>query len=266
MSTAIAPITIAREVTQARVARSEWTKFWSLRSTWWTVLASLSFTVGIGVLLAAEAAGDPKSSVLPSAVAFRGEVGNIFTQLSVAALAVLLFSGEYGTGMIHSSMSAVPKRLPVLWGKLGVFVAAILPLSTFASLAAFYLGQAAWRGRGRPAVGLGDDHVLQIVLGSALYVTVAGVCALAIGALLRSTAAGITTVVGLFFVLPVTMAQMPHRYAVAAKYLPSNAGSALWDGATSPETLAPWTGFALLCGYALVLLAAAAWFLRHRDV
>jgi ABC-2 type transport system permease protein len=265
-TTATAPTTIAREVTQARVVRSEWTKFWSLRSTWWTALTSLLFTVGLGVILAADAAGEAKSSELPADVAFRAEVGNIFTQLAVAALAVLLFSGEYGTGMIRSSMSAVPKRLPVLWGKLAVFVAAVLPLTAFASLASFYLGQVVWRSQGRPAVGLGDHEVLQIVLGSALYVTVAGVCAFAIGALLRTTAAGITTVVGLFFVVPVTMTEMPQRFADASKYLPSNAGGALWHGATSPETLAAWPGFALLCGYAVVLVAAATWFLRHRDV
>lgn len=266
MTTATIRATGAREVTQMRVIHSEWTKFRSLRSTWWTVGVATALTVGIGVLTALAAAGEPTSSGLPDDVAARAEIGTIVTQLAVGTLAVLLIAGEYGTGMIRSSMAAVPRRLPVLWGKLAVFVAAILPLSALASLAAFGLGQLIWRGKGRPPVGLGDGQVLQIVAGSALYATTTGICALAIGALLRSTAAGITVVVGLFFVLPMLMQAMPERVAALGRFLPSNAGSALWHGVLSPEQLAPWPGFGLLCGYAAVLVAAAAWRLVRSDV
>jgi ABC-2 type transport system permease protein len=266
MTAAIAPTTLARQVTQARVVRAEWTKFRSLRSTWWTIGAALTLTVGMGALISFAAAAEAKSSARPVDVAARAEIGNIFAQLALGALAVLVLSGEYGTGMIRSSMAAVPKRLPVLWGKLAVYLAVVLPLSAAASLAAFSLGQVEWRAKGRPAVGLGDGQVLQIVLGSALYVTLAGVFALALGALLRSTAGGITVLGAVFLVVPITMQAMPHRIAAYGRFLPSNAGSAIWHQSISPISLAPWTGIALLAGYAAVLVAAAAWRICRSDV
>jgi ABC-type transport system involved in multi-copper enzyme maturation permease subunit len=199
-------------------------------------------------------------------VAARSETGAIFALLALGVLAVLLISGEYGTGMIRASMAAVPRRLPVLWGKIAVYVGVVLPLTAATSFAAFLLGQVVWRAKGKPAVGLGDPDVLRIVTGTALYLTVAGICALAIGALVRNTAAGITTVVGLFFVLPTVLQALPQRFADAGKFLPSNAGGALCNQSLPAHPLAPWTGFALLCGYAAIAVAAAAWRLRRTDV
>jgi hypothetical protein len=83
---------------------------------------------------------------------------------------------------------------------------------------------------------------------------------------MRSTAGGITVVAGLFFVLPTVMQAMPSGIADAARFLPSNAGGALARISTSSHSLAPWSGFALLCGYAAVLVALAAWQMRRRDV
>lgn len=261
-----APATLAGEVTQLRVIRSEWTKFRSLRSTWWTVGIAVVLTVGIGVLISLAAAAEQRAVTTPVAVSSRAEVGDLFAQLAFGALAVLLIAGEFGTGMIRSSMVAVPRRTPVFWGKLAIFVGVVLPVGAAASLAAFLLGQVVWRGKGRPPVGLGDDQVLRIVLGPALYLAVAGVIALAIGTLLRSTAGGITVVVALFFVVPTSMQAMPHRIAALGRFLPSNAGAALFDQAISPEVLRPWPGFALLCAWAVVLVAAAVWSLGRRDV
>jgi ABC-type transport system involved in multi-copper enzyme maturation permease subunit len=261
-----APVTTAGPVTGARVIRSEWTKFRSLRSSWWTLAASIAFTVGIGVLVSFAAAGDPDASSVPADLATRSEIGTIFAQLALGTLAVLLMSGEYGTGMIRSSMTVVPRRLPVLWAKLVVYVAVVLPVTMVTSLGTFLLGEAIWKAHGRTPASLSDEHVIRIVVGASLYLTVAGVCALAIGTLLRSTAAGITVVAGLFFVLPTVLVAMPTRIAEASRFLPSNAGAALSRLATSPHSLRPWPGFALLCGYAVVLVAAAAWRLRRTDV
>ena len=85
-----------------------------------------------------------------------------------------------------------------------------------------------------------------------MYVTVAGMLGVALGALLRSTAAGIASFTGVFFVLPPLLSLLPASVSNhLAPYLPSNAGSALWGGAASVHNaLAPWTGFAVLCGYA----------------
>jgi ABC-2 type transport system permease protein len=266
MTTTMAVPTIAGPVTQARTIRSEWTKFRSLRSSWWTVVISVLMTVGIGTLVSLAAATESSSAGVPAEVASRSQIGGLLAQLVLGVLAVLVISGEYGTGQIRSSMAAVPKRLPVLWGKFAVYLAVVLPLTLASSFAAFWLGQVAWRSQGRNAVSLGDPEVLRVVVGMSLYITVAGLVALAIGALLRNSAAAITAVVGLFFVVPIIMQVMPDSIARAAKFLPSNAGGALANLATSPEQLAPWAGFAVLCGYAVVAVTAAAWRLRRVDV
>ena len=89
---------------------------------------------------------------------------------------------------------------------------------------------------------------------------------LALGGLFRSTAAGISTFVGAFFVLPILTGLLPASVSDhLTPYLPSNAGGDIWGGANPQNALAPWTGFALLCGYAAVLIAASAWRLRRWD-
>ena len=85
-------------------------------------------------------------------------------------------------------------------------------------------------------------------------------------ALLRKTAAGLSAFAAVFFVLPIVTNTLPHNITGFAPYLPSNAGGELWGlSVTSAHALSPWTGFAVLCGYAVVLTAAAAWRLRRRD-
>jgi ABC-2 type transport system permease protein len=266
MTTLTAPTPLAGRVTRSRVIRSEWTKFRSVRSTGWSLAAALVLTIGIGTLVSLVAATQTHPATDSFNVAGRSEIGNLLSQLVVAVLAVLMITGEYGTGMIRSSMSVVPRRLPVLWGKIAVFVAAALPVLTVASLAAFELGQLVWRAKGQPAVGLGDPGVARIVFGSALALVVTGVLSLAIGALVRSTAAGITVVVGLLFVVPTLMAALPTGIANYSRFLPSNAGGALWHEALSERVMSPWSGFALLVAYTVVLVALAARRMRRRDV
>ena len=205
------PVPLAGPVGAMRVVRSEWTKFRSVRSTWWTLATSTLLTIGIGVAATAAAAGERTSSSLPDNVATRAMLGTIFAQLALGTLAVLMMAGEYGTGMIRSSMAVVPRRLPVLWGKLVVYGAVVLPLSLLTSAATFLLGQLIWRGHGRPPVSFADAHVRQVLVGASLYITLAGVCALAIATAIRSTAGGITVVIGLFFVLPTVLQAMPAR-------------------------------------------------------
>lgn len=258
--------TLTRELTTRRVLYSEWTKFRSVRSSWWSIAVATVLTVGIGIAISLAAAADRTSTALASNIATRSEIGTIFAQLALGTLGVLMMSGDYGTGMIRSSMTVVPKRLPVLWAKLTVYAAVVITSTMVTSLAAFLLGQLVWRGNGRLAVSLGDPGVARIVVGASLYLTVAGLCAIAIATLLRSTAASITAVVGLFFVLPTVLTEMPAGIANAAKYLPSNAGGAMSGLATSSHVLRPWAGFVLLCGYAVVAVAAAAWRLRRSDV
>jgi ABC-type transport system involved in multi-copper enzyme maturation permease subunit len=175
-------------------------------------------------------------------------------------------SGEYSTGMIRSSLTAVPRRLPVLWGKLAVFAGTIFSVSLVASFISFFLGQALLSSH-HLGVSIMAHDALRSVIGAALYVTVAGLTGVALGALLRNTAAGIATFAAVFFVIPPLAGLLPASISNHLNpYLPSNAGGAIWGGAANVHNaLSPWTGFAFLCGYAAVLIGAGAWRLRRSD-
>jgi ABC-type transport system involved in multi-copper enzyme maturation permease subunit len=258
------------KVTQRRVLRSEFTKFRSLRSTVWTLLVAVVLMAGIGALFAAvnnsqyhTFSAASRASFSPISTSLNG---TSFAVIAFGVLGVLLMSGEYGTGMIRSSLAAVPRRLPVLWGKLAVFAAVIFPVSLIASLASFFLGQALLNGH-HLGVSLAAPGALRSVIGAALYVTAAGLIGVALGALFRHTAAGISTFVGAFFVIPPLADVLPSSISDhLAQYLPSNLGQAMYGGGRGVhDALSPWTGFALLCGYAVVLISAAAWRLRRAD-
>ena len=189
-----------------------------------------------------------------------------FAQLAIGVLGVLLITGEYSTGMIRSSLTVVPRRLPMLWGKLAVFAGVVLLTMLAASFAAFFVGQAVLSGQ-HLGGSLSDPGALRAVVGAALYVTVAGMTALALGALLRNTAAAITTFVAVFFVFPTLTLLLPASVTDQfVQYLPSNLGAVL-TGSTSglAHPLSPWAGFGALCGYAVVLVGFAAWRLRRVD-
>jgi len=260
----------ALKVTQGRVLLSEFTKFRSLRSTMWTLLAAVVLMIGLGALFSAVSASQYHTFNWAEKAAFNPVTtslnGVIFAVVAFGVLGVLLTGGEYSTGMIRSSLTAVPRRLPVLWGKLAVFAGSIFSVSLAASFISFFLGQALLSSH-HLGVPITAHDALRSVIGAALYLTVAGLIGLALGALLRNTAAGIATFTAVFFVIPLLATLLPASISNhLAQYLPSNAGSAIWGGAAYvPNALAPWTGFALLCGYAAVLIGAGAWRLRRSD-
>ena len=193
-------------------------------------------------------------------------LGVLFAQLVIGVVGVLAFSGEYGTGMIRATLAVVPSRLPVLWAKLAVLAGLVLPASLLCAAADFFTATALLSARGGSAISLTEPGVLRTVIGASLYLTVVAVIGLALGALLRRTAAGLSVFAAVFFVIPVVVAALPRNITGFAPYLPSSAGGAVWgDPLTTAHALSPWTGFAVLCGYAVVLTGLAAWRLRRRD-
>lgn len=262
------PSPVAGDLTMGGVVRSEWTKFRSLRSTWWLLIGTVILTVGLGVVvIVLEISGGVPKQQPPYQVAQQTETAALITQLVLGVLGILMFTGEYGSGMIRISMSVVPRRVMLLWAKLSVFSVIVLPLTMVSALLAFVLGELVWQSHhGLVHVGLGDPQVTRIVIGSGLVVAVTAVCGFGIGAVIRSTAGSIGTLVGIFFVLPlVAQVALPRNVAGLTRFLPSNAGDALWGGVIGPRSLSPWTGFALLCGYAVALVAVGAWRLRRGD-
>jgi ABC-2 type transport system permease protein len=258
------------KVTQGRVVRSEWAKFRSLRSTMYTLLVAVVLMIGIGAVFSAVNASQYHTFSVSAKATFQpistSLTGVVFAVVAFGVLGVLLMSGEYSTGMIRASLTVVPRRLPVLWAKLVVFSSAIFSISLVASFISFFLGQALLSSH-HLNVAITAPGAMRSVIGAALYVTVAGLIGVSLGALFRNTAAGIATFAAVFFVLPPLTGLLPASVSNhLAPYLPSNAGGSLWGGsATVHNALSPWTGFALLCGYAVVLIAAAAWRLRRAD-
>jgi ABC-2 type transport system permease protein len=260
----------AIRVTQLRVLASEWTKFRSLRSSLYTLLIAVVLTIGIGALFSAVTASQYHTFSAADRASFNPITtslnGTLFSQLAIGVLGVLLISGEYSTGMIRSSLTAVPKRLPVLWAKLGVFAGVAFAVTLVASFVSFFLGQALLSSH-HLNVSISAPGALRSVIGAALYVTVAGIIGMTLGGLMRNTAAGISTMVAVFFVLPPVTGLLPSSWSSHfAQYLPSSAGEVLYGGARGlVHPLSPWTGFGVLCIYAVVLIGFAAWRLRRAD-
>ncbi|WP_182906889.1 ABC transporter permease subunit [Microbispora sp. H13382] len=261
------PAVDRRRVTQGRVMRSEWIKLWSLRSTVYTLVAAVGTMIGAGMLLcafmAAQAAlpGSPHQALFDPAGA--GLRGVSLAQLAVGVLGVLLVTAEYSTGMIRATLSAVPRRLPVLWAKAGVFTVVAAVLMIAASFTAFLGGQAVLGERGTT---LAADGVARAVAGAGLYLTVVGLLGVGLGFILRNTAGAVAALFGLLLVLPTLGEVLPADWGRrVVPYLPSNAGQVIMSVRPAPGELAPWTGFAIFCGYAAVTIVVAAVLLKRRD-
>jgi ABC-type transport system involved in multi-copper enzyme maturation permease subunit len=256
-------------VTFPHVLRSEWTKLVSLRSTRWALAAAFALTSGVAAIACAVVSHHwPRASPSDRADFHPLEVnlaGVQLAQLAIGVLGVLAITGEYSTGMIRATMTAVPRRLPVLWGKAVVFAAVTFGLMLPAVLLAFLVGEAILAGRGID-IAFAHPGVPRVLFGAALYLTVVGLFGLGLGAIVRNTAGGIATFAGIMFVLPPLMNVLPSSWnAAASPYLPLQAGEAIM-ALTRGNQLAPWTGFGVLCTYAAAALALAAVLLVRRDV
>jgi ABC-2 type transport system permease protein len=266
---AIPGTTFRGKVTQARVILSEWTKLRSVRSTRWSLLAATVLTIGFPILASAvisshwgHQSAEERASFNPLDPAL---IGSQIAQLAIGILGVLVISAEYSTGMIRATFTAVPKRLPVLWGKAIVFAVVTFVLMLPSVLIAFFASQSIL-SRHHANTAWSHPGVARAVIGAALYLTVIAVLTLGLGTIVRNTAGGIATFAAVFFVIPPLMNVLPASWNDAiSPYLPSNAGRAIISITQDAHALAPWTGFALFCGYAAVTLVVAAVLLVRRD-
>ena len=272
LSSALPGLARSGRVTQARVIRSEWTKLRSVRSTRWSLLVAIAFTIGIAAIATAvlrhhwpTMQAHDRSGFQPLDITMAGVQ---LAQLAIGVLGVLVISGEYSTGMIRASLTAVPRRLPVLWGKAVVYGLTTLVLMIPAAIIAFVIGQAILAGGdGIPHLSLGSPGAARAVVGAGLYLAVVGIFGLGLGAIVRNTAGGIATFAAIMFVLPPLMNVLPSSWNNAASpYLPMAAGESVMSISTGSGQLGPWTGFGLFCAYAAASLLIAAVLLRRRDV
>jgi ABC-2 type transport system permease protein len=257
-------------VTQARVVFSEWTKLHSLRSTRWSLGVGVLLTIALPVLFSAVTSSH-WGSMSPHERADRHPLdialaGVNVSQLAIAVLGVLVITGEYSTGMIRASFTAVPKRLPVLWAKTAVFAVVVFLLMLPPVVIAFFASQAILSRHHILQISFSHPGVARSVIGGAVYLMLVGIFALGIGAIVRNTAGGIATFAGIFFVIPPLMLILPASWNHAvSKYLPSEAGRQMFSLTHDANSLAPWPGAILFTSYCALALAIAAVLLVRRD-
>ena len=261
--------TEARHPQFAGIVRSEWTKMVSVRSTYRTLAAAAILMVGLGALLCSTYVNrydrvSPAERLTFDPTSF-SLAGLLMAQLAIGVLGVLMITNEYSTGMIRATFTAVPRRNLVLAAKALVFTVATLVVGLVSSFAAFFVGQSILRRRSLETM-LSSPHVLRAVIGAGLYLTVFGLLGLGLGALIRHTAGGISTLFALIFVVPGLVAALPtsERNDITP-YLPSNAGGVIFHVRAQANELAPWTGFGLFCLYAAAALVVAGILLTRRD-
>jgi hypothetical protein len=261
---------LPQKVTQARVLKSEWTKLRTQPSALWALLSAVILVIGFGILysLLREARPPHGAAAIRSFDPVSISLSGIqLAQIAVGVLGVLVITSEYATGLIRTSLAAVPRRLPVLWGKAGLLAAATVAVSLPAAFTVFLAGQSIL-ARQHLGVAFGQPGVARAVIGGALYLAVAGLIGLGLGALLRSTAGGIAALFGLLLAVQIVAGFLPGSWSQdVGKYLPATAGLAVTTPHPDPaSSLAPWTGFGVFCLYAAILLSLAAIRMRRGDV
>jgi ABC-2 type transport system permease protein len=258
-------------VTQRRLLRSEWTKLLSLRSTRWSLLAAFLGMGAGGIIAAAVTMGQWSQLSAHDRATFdsvdTAVIGLNGAQLAIGVLGILVVAGEYSTGTIHATLMAAPRRLPVLWAKIGVFAAATFVLMLLASAISFFAVQLI-AGAHHQQHAITDPGALRVVVGAALFMTVLGVMTIGMGALVRSSAGGIAMFVGVLLIVRLLVRFLPSSIADSVEpYLPGYAGTTVATHTQFEQAhhLSTWGGLALFCGYAALAVAAGAVVLMRRD-
>ncbi|MGA7835929.1 MAG: ABC transporter permease [Acidimicrobiales bacterium] len=254
------------------LARSEWTKLRSVRSTVWTIV--ITVVLGLGVSAIATAATRANwSSMTPQGIrSFDATsislIGVFVAQFAIGVLGVLVMSAEYSTGTIRAVFSAAPKRHRVLLAKILVFTVLAIVVAEFVSFASFFLGQALLSS---PAIHatLSSPGALRAVVGCGLYVATLGVFGLGLATIIRHSAGAISTFVGILLILPLVVQALPNSLALEVRrFLPDHIGATMITtngGFNGTGAFSPWVGMLILVGYAVAANVIGAVLLARRD-
>jgi len=248
--------------------RSESIKLWSLRSTVWSFSLVILLALGMAALMATtiglEGAPALDQAMQDSIVLQASTVGLAFGQLIVAVLGVLVISGEYSTGMIKSTLAAIPRRLPMLWAKAAVLFVCTFVVGSIATLASFLLAAPILAGKGVHA-NLFSSDILLPMLANVFFLAVVAIFALAIGTIVRRSAGGIAAVLGILLILPIVLSvlgAMQIQWAVdVVPFMLDSAGADL-AGAQTKEV---WENLLIMAGWLVPSVALAAILLKRRD-
>ncbi len=250
------------------VIRGEWIKFRSVRSTKITVLASGAAMVLLGIIFSMTAGSDEPAqgpaALLTDPVQLALGASDMSAMI-IGVLGVLLVAGEYSTGLIRTTIAAVGDRLKVLGSKAVVLAGVSAVVVAISSVLALWLGQAVYAGD-QATMAFTDPDIVGVVLGTTTYLVGIGLIGLALGAILRSTAAAIGLLVGGVFIVPGLMNLLPDWFTDnVLQFMPSEAGSAMMSTVSDPDLLSTGAAYGVFAAWVVGLLGVAAVLMKRRD-
>jgi ABC-type transport system involved in multi-copper enzyme maturation permease subunit len=234
------------------------------------VLGTLAFCIGLAALNASSSGSEfadlspaDKASFDPLATSLRGY---LLAQIALGLLGGLVITSEYGARTVVPTLIAVPHRARVLASKAVVLVGVALPTGIAVSLAGFLVGQAMLSGAGAPHLALSDGVAARGILGGGVYLALAALFGLALGTVIRSTTATVTSLFGVMLIVQAFAPALPGGLGDwVSTYWPPIAGGQIITSYRDPDLLGPWAGVGVMAGCVTVLLAAAFVVFRKRD-
>jgi hypothetical protein len=268
-----------------RVLKSEWIKVTTVPSTVILIASTVVVMVGLAALFAwamATTAQSLSNADIPAEFQAASEgpnspaaqsltvpsAGLAFGQLLIASLAVVLIASEWTTGMIRSTMVAVPKRTPALLAKTVIVAVVAFVVGLVSAVLSYLVGQPILQAQNLD-FALSEDGVMASVVNTGTFLALVAVISMSIGILLRNTAGGVVTAVGIFFVLPIIVqliSGLADWIPDAARFLPAEAGTQMVAVTTMEDALTQWEGGLVMGAWALVLLVIALLVAKKRDV
>ncbi|WP_312178782.1 ABC transporter permease subunit [Arthrobacter sp.] len=265
----------------ARILRSEWIKVTTVPSTVILIATTLVVMVGLGAFFAwnVVVSKEIMAEASPEMMAQMGGAmdmqamahmvptsGLIFGQLLIASLAVVLIASEYSTGMIRSTMVAAPKRIPALLGKTVIIALIAFVVGAVSAFLSYLVGQPILNSADL-GFSLNVDGMVGSIINTGTFLALVAVIGTALGTLLRSTAGGVVTTIGLLMILPILSSIFNVEWVTdVSRFLPSNAGNQLVALEIAEDALNQWQGGLVLAAWAVVLLVIALVVTKRRDV
>ncbi|QES43882.1 ABC transporter permease [Streptomyces venezuelae] len=251
-----------------QILQSEWTKIRSVSSTIWTLGLAFVVTIALGTLISILSKNDydgldakDRLTFDPTYISF---AGMSLGQLAMIVFGVLVVANEYSTGMIRTSLAAVPQRATFLFGKIAVATLLAFVVGLATSFVTFFVGQAML---GPYKAHLGDPGVLRAVIGGALYMTLIAVFSMGVAAMLRSPMLSLGILMPFFFLISSILGNVSATKKIG-RFLPDQAGSKIMQ-VKSPfdddTPYGPWGGLAIMLAWVVLALIGGYVLLKKRD-
>ncbi|MFC8177030.1 ABC transporter permease [Streptomyces sp. NPDC057242] len=252
------------------VLQSEWTKIRTVSSTVWTLASAFLVTVAMGAGVSALVSSTfddlneaERLTFDPTLISFSGMV---LGQLAMVVFGVLVVGTEYSSGMIRTSLAAVPQRATFLFSKIAVAGGLALLVGLATSFLTFFLGQALLGGRG---ASIGDENVLRAVVGAGLYMGLIALFSMGVATMLRSSMLSLGILMPFLLLVSNILAAVPKAKEVA-RYFPDQAGAKIMqvvpDAMNTQEApYGPWGGLGIMVLWVAAALAGGYLVLKQRD-